>query len=42
MRVGYSLDDDNKALITDDMKQKVEAAKAKIIAGELQVQPYKQ
>jgi basic membrane protein A len=40
--VGYSLDDDNKALITDDMKQKVEAAKARIIAGELQVQPYKQ
>ena len=40
--VGYSLDDDNKALITDDMRQKVEAAKAKIIAGGLQVQPYKQ
>jgi basic membrane protein A len=40
--VGYSLDDDNKALITDDMKRQVEAAKAQIIAGELQVQPYKQ
>ena len=38
--VGCSLDDDNKALVTDDMKAKVEAAKAQIIAGELQVQPY--
>ena len=40
--VGYSLDDDNKSLVTDDMKRQVEAAKARIVAGELQVQPYKQ
>jgi basic membrane protein A len=40
--VGYSLDDDNKSLVTDDMKRQVEAAKAQIVAGELQVQPYKQ
>ena len=40
--VGYSLDDDNKSLVTDDMKRQVEAAKAKIVAGEIQVQPYKQ
>nr|WP_211103990.1 BMP family ABC transporter substrate-binding protein [Skermanella pratensis] len=40
--VGYAVDEHNQSLVTDDMKQKVEAAKARIIAGELQVQPYKQ
>lgn len=40
--VGYAVDEHNQSLVTDDMKQKVDAAKARIIAGELQVQPYKQ
>src|SRR5690606_34261552 len=35
--VGYALDDDNAALITDEMKAAVEEAKAKIIAGEIAV-----
>jgi basic membrane protein A and related proteins len=38
--VGWALDDNNKALITDDMKAKVEAAKADIIAGKVQVHDY--
>jgi basic membrane protein A len=38
--VGYSLDDDNKALITPEMKAAVEAAKAKIISGEIKVHDY--
>jgi basic membrane protein A len=35
--VGYSLDADNEALITPDMKAKVEAARADIIAGRIKV-----
>jgi basic membrane protein A len=38
--VGYALDEHNAALITDDMKAKLEDAKAKIIAGELKVTDY--
>ena len=38
--VGYSVDQYNEALITDDMKAKVEDLKAKIIAGEIQVHNY--
>jgi len=38
--VGYSLDEFNQSLITDDMKAKVEDLKAKIIAGEIQVHDY--
>lgn len=35
--VGYALDNYNKDLITDEMIQKVEEAKAKIIKGEIEV-----
>ena len=35
--VGWSLDEHNASLITDDMKAKVEAAKADIIAGKINV-----
>lgn len=38
--VGYALDDDNAALITDEMKAAVEEAKAKIIAGEITVHDF--
>ncbi len=38
--VGYALDDNNKALITAEMQAAVDAAKAKIIAGELEVHDY--
>ena len=38
--VGYAMDDNNKALVTDDMKAKVEAAKADIIAGKLKIHDY--
>ncbi|MCA0433843.1 MAG: BMP family ABC transporter substrate-binding protein [Proteobacteria bacterium] len=38
--VGYAMDDNNKALVTDDMKAKVEAAKADIIAGKITVHDY--
>ena len=38
--VGYSLDEFNHSLITDDMKAKVEDLKAKIIAGEIEVHDY--
>lgn len=38
--VGYALDDDNAALITDEMKAAVEEAKAKIIAGEIAVHDF--
>ncbi len=38
--VGYALDDNNKALITPEMKAAVEAAKAKIISGEIKVHDY--
>jgi basic membrane protein A and related proteins len=38
--VGYAMDDNNKSLVTDDMKAKVEAAKADIIAGKIKVHDY--
>ncbi len=38
--VDYALDDNNKALITDEMKAAVEKAKADIIAGTLEVHDY--
>ncbi len=38
--VGYALDDDNKSLITPEMQTAVEAAKAKIISGEIKVHDY--
>ncbi len=38
--VGYALDEHNKDLITDEMKATVDAAKAKIIAGEIKVHNY--
>ncbi len=38
--VDYALDDNNKALVTADMQAAVDAAKAKIIAGELAVHDY--
>ena len=38
--VGYALDDNNKALITDEMKAAAEKAKADIISGKLQVHDY--
>ena len=38
--VDYALDDNNKALVSDDMKAKVEAAKADIISGKLMVHDY--
>ena len=38
--VGYALDENNEALITDEMKTAVEEAKAKIIAGEIQIHDF--
>jgi len=38
--VGWALDENNKALITDDMVAKVEAAKADIVSGKIQVHDY--
>ncbi|MFN3971206.1 MAG: BMP family protein [Gemmobacter sp.] len=38
--VGYALDDNNAALVTDEMKAAVDAAAAKIISGELSVHDY--
>ncbi|WP_102107748.1 BMP family lipoprotein [Oceaniglobus roseus] len=38
--VGYAVDDNNKDLITEEMKTKVEEAKAKIISGEIEVHDY--
>ena len=38
--VGYTLDEFNADLITDEMKAAVEEAKAKIISGEIQVHDY--
>jgi basic membrane protein A len=38
--VGYALDDNNAKLISDDMKAKVDDARAKIIAGEIAVHDY--
>jgi basic membrane protein A len=38
--VGYAVDEHNEALITDEMKSAVEEAKAKIIAGDIEVHDY--
>jgi basic membrane protein A len=38
--VNWAYDDFNKSLVTDDMKAKVEAAKADIISGKIQVHDY--
>ncbi len=38
--VGYALDEHNAALVSDEMKAAVDAAKAQIIAGELKVHDY--
>ncbi|RYE73086.1 MAG: BMP family ABC transporter substrate-binding protein, partial [Hyphomicrobiales bacterium] len=38
--VGYALDDNNKALITDDIKTAVDAFSAKIQSGEITVHDY--
>ena len=38
--VGYAVDENNKDLITDEMKAKVDAAAAKIASGELQIHDY--
>jgi basic membrane protein A len=38
--VGYAVDENNAELITDEMKAAAEEAKAKIIAGEIQVHDY--
>ena len=38
--VDWALDDNNKSLITDEMKAKVEAAKADIVSGKVQVHDY--
>ena len=38
--VDYAMDDNNKPLVSDDMKKAVEAAKADIIAGKIEVHDY--
>jgi basic membrane protein A len=38
--VGYAVDENNEALITPEMAAAVEEAKAKIIAGEIEVHDY--
>ncbi len=38
--VGYAVDDNNKAILSDAAKKKAEAAKADIIAGKIQVHDY--
>jgi len=38
--VGWALDEHNEALITDEMKAKVEAAQAEIVAGNVKVHDY--
>jgi len=38
--VDYAMDDNNKSLVNDDMKKAVEAAKADIIGGKIQVADY--
>jgi basic membrane protein A len=40
--VGWALDDNNKALITDEMKAAVEAARAAILSGEIKVVDYRE
>jgi basic membrane protein A len=38
--VGYAVDENNQALITEEMKAAVEKAKADIISGAIQVHDY--
>lgn len=38
--VDWALDDDNRTLVTDEMKQKVDTAKADIISGKIKVVDY--
>lgn len=38
--VGYAMDENNESLITEEMKAAVEEAKAKIIAGEIEVHDF--
>jgi basic membrane protein A len=38
--VGWALDDNNKALVTDDMKAALDAASQKIMSGEIAVHDY--
>ncbi len=38
--VGWALDENNKDLISDDMKAKVQAASADIVSGKLTVHDY--
>jgi len=39
--VGWSLDEHNASLISDDMKAALDAASAKIISGEIDVHDYR-
>ncbi|RYE53366.1 MAG: BMP family ABC transporter substrate-binding protein, partial [Hyphomicrobiales bacterium] len=38
--VGYAVDDNNKDLVTEDMISQVEALKAQIVSGEIEVHDY--
>jgi basic membrane protein A and related proteins len=38
--VGYALDENNAALVSDEMKAAVDDARAKIISGEITVHDY--
>ncbi|MEP2262577.1 MAG: BMP family ABC transporter substrate-binding protein, partial [Paracoccaceae bacterium] len=38
--VGYAMDENNASLVTDSMKENLEAARQKIIAGDLEVAAY--
>ena len=38
--VGYALDENNAALVSDDMKASVDQARQKIIDGEIEVTSY--
>jgi len=38
--VGWALDENNQALVTDEMKAKVEQAKKDIVSGAIQVHDY--
>jgi basic membrane protein A len=40
--VGYAVDENNKAILTEDMVAKLESARSEIIAGTLKVEPYQQ
>ena len=40
-RVGWALDENNKDLISDDMKTKIDAASADIVAGKVSVHDYR-